>query len=357
MAGVGTAHLRPEGDALLRIDELTVEFPVGRRRTVKAVSGISLDVLEGETLGLVGESGCGKSTTGRAVLQLPPPTGGRVRFEGHELTTMNQREVRDARRRMQLVFQDPISSLNPRRRVFDIVAEPLRIWGVGSEADRRAKVEEVLEVVGLDPAVAGPKRPHQFSGGQCQRISIARALVLDPRLIICDEPVSALDVSVQAQILNLLEDMKARYGLTLVFIAHDLAVVKNVSDRVAVMYLGKLCEVAHPDRLYTEPAHPYTAALLSAIPVPDPDATSGTGIELKGDPPSPVDPPSGCRFRTRCPRATEICATEEPILRPVLRGGLPAPDHVVACHHPLLPAVGDAVEATPVEDVAGAQHE
>jgi peptide/nickel transport system ATP-binding protein len=327
---------------LLRVDELRVEFPVGRRRTVKAVSGISLDVLEGETLGLVGESGCGKSTTGRAILQLPKPTGGAVRFEGRDLTTLNDREVRDARRRMQLVFQDPISSLNPRRKVFDIVAEPLRIWGVGDEASRQAKVEEVLEVVGLDPAVAGPKRPHQFSGGQCQRISIARALVLDPKLIICDEPVSALDVSVQAQILNLLEDMKARYGLTLMFIAHDLAVVKNVSDRVAVMYLGKLCEVAGPDDLYASPAHPYTAALLSAIPVPDPDATSGVGIALQGDPPSPVDPPSGCRFRTRCPRATEVCAAEEPILRPVLRNGVAVPDHVVACHHPLLEAADGA---------------
>jgi peptide/nickel transport system ATP-binding protein len=248
---------------------------------------------------------------------------------------MGDGEVREARRRMQLVFQDPISSLNPRRRVFDIVAEPLRIWGIGSEADRKAKVEEVLEVVGLDPAIAGPKRPHQFSGGQCQRISIARALVLEPKLVICDEPVSALDVSVQAQILNLLEDMKARYGLTLVFIAHDLAVVKNISDRVAVMYLGKLCEVAQPDHLYARPAHPYTAALLSAIPVPDPAYADRKGIELPGDPPSPVDPPSGCRFRTRCPRATQVCAEQEPVLRPVA-GTEHGTDHVVACHHPLV---------------------
>jgi len=338
MAGTGTAHLRDEKDALLRIEELRVDFPVGGKRTVKAVSGISLDVLEGETLGLVGESGCGKSTTGRAILQLPKPTGGRVLFEHRDLTAMSSRDVREARQRMQLVFQDPISSLNPRRKVFDIVAEPLRIWGIGTEVERRAKVEEVLEVVGLDPATAGPMRPHQFSGGQCQRISIARVLVLDPKLIICDEPVSALDVSVQAQILNLLEDMKARYGLTLVFIAHDLAVVKNVSDRIAVMYLGKLCEVAHPDQLYTEPAHPYTAALLSAIPVPDPEVSGRPGLELQGDPPSPVDPPSGCRFRTRCAGATERCATEEPILRPVRRAGAAATDHVVACHHPLLEA-------------------
>jgi peptide/nickel transport system ATP-binding protein len=335
MAGTGTAHLRQGADALLRIEDLEVQFPVGHKRTVKAVSGISLDVLEGETLGLVGESGCGKSTTGRAILQLPKPTGGRVLFEGNDLTRMSNNDVREARRRMQLVFQDPISSLNPRRKVFDIVVEPLRIWGIGTEAERAAKVEEVLEVVGLDPAVAGPKRPHQFSGGQCQRISIARALVLDPKLIICDEPVSALDVSVQAQILNLLEDMKARYGLTLIFIAHDLAVVKNVSDRVAVMYLGKLCEVALPDRLYSNPAHPYTAALLSAIPVPDPSQAGRRGIELQGDPPSPVNPPSGCRFRTRCPRADDQCAEEEPMLRPVA-GTEHGSDHVVACHHPLI---------------------
>ena len=337
MAGTGTAHLRPAGEALLRIEELHVEFKVGRRRTVKAVSGISLDVLPGETLGLVGESGCGKSTTGRAILQLPRPTGGRVLFEGEDLTTKSNREVREARRRMQLVFQDPISSLNPRRKVADIVAEPLRIWGIGTDAEREAKVAEVLDVVGLDPKVAGPKRPHEFSGGQCQRISIARSLVLDPKLVICDEPVSALDVSVQAQILNLLEDMKARYELTLVFIAHDLAVVKNVSDRVAVMYLGKICEVATPDRLYAEPAHPYTAALLASIPVPDPGATASPAAELSGDLPSPVFPPSGCRFRTRCPSASPRCVEEEPQLRAVV--GADGTQHVVACHHPLVDAV------------------
>jgi peptide/nickel transport system ATP-binding protein len=341
MAGTGTAHLRDPGDALLRVEELTVEFRVGRNRTVKAVSGISLDVLPGETLGLVGESGCGKSTTGRAILQLPRPTSGRVLFEGEDLTAKGGRDVRAARRRMQLVFQDPISSLNPRRKVADIVAEPLRIWGIGSEAEQQAKVEEVLEVVGLDPEVAGPKRPHQFSGGQCQRISIARSLVLDPKLIICDEPVSALDVSVQAQILNLLEDMKARYGLTLVFIAHDLAVVKNISDRVVVMYLGKICEVATPDRLYAEPAHPYTAALLASIPVPDPTAHRSPAAELSGDLPSPVFPPSGCRFRTRCPNASPRCVEEEPQLRPVV--GADGTEHVVACHHPLVEAVEVAI--------------
>jgi peptide/nickel transport system ATP-binding protein len=336
MAGTGTAHLRD--DALLAVDGLTVEFPAGRGFSVKAVSGISLDVVEGETLGLVGESGCGKSTTGRAIMQLPQPTGGSVRFEGVDLTTLRGEELRRTRTKLQMIFQDPISSLNPRRRVKDIIAEPLRVWGVGNEAERRARVEEVLEAVGLDPSIAGDKRPHQFSGGQCQRISIARSLVLDPKLVICDEPVSALDVSVQAQILNLLEDMKARYGLTLVFIAHDLAVVKNISDRVAVMYLGKICEVGPPDQLYATPAHPYTDALLRSIPVPDPSVPPTREGLLSGDLPSPLDPPSGCRFRTRCPRAQERCALEEPQVRAVGDG------QFVACHFPL---VGD--EAPPLE--------
>jgi peptide/nickel transport system ATP-binding protein len=339
MAGTGTAHLRPPESTLLRVEDLVVEFPVGRSGLrVHAVSGISLDVVEGETLGLVGESGCGKSTTGRAVMQLPRPTSGRVIFQGHDLVQLHGEEMRRTRPQMQMIFQDPISSLNPRRRVGDIVSEPLRIWGRGDEASRRKVVDEVLEAVGLDPAIARDKRPHQFSGGQCQRICIARSLVLDPKLIICDEPVSALDVSVQAQIINLLEVMKARYGLTLVFIAHDLAVVKNVSDRVAVMYLGKLCEVAPPDDLYARPAHPYTAALLSAIPVPDPTVSTRGGLTLQGELPSPMAPPSGCRFRTRCPRAEDRCAAEEPTLRPVGHG------HHVACHFPLI-----EVADTPVE--------
>ncbi len=333
MAGTGTDHLRPEDETLLRVEDLVVEFPARAGQTVHAVSGISFDLRKGETLGLVGESGCGKSTTGRAVMQLPPPTSGSVKFEGTELTDLSGERLRDVRTRLQFIFQDPISSLNPRRKVKDIVAEPLRIWNRGTEAERKAHVREVLDAVGLDPDVASEKRPHQFSGGQCQRISIARSLVLDPEVIICDEPVSALDVSVQAQILNLLEDMKERYGLTLIFIAHDLAVVKNVSDRVAVMYLGKICEVAPPDELYYRPAHPYTAALLSAIPLPDPDVVPDTG-DLAGDLPSPLDPPSGCRFRTRCSRATERCAQEEPTIRAV------GTDHYVACHFPL---IGDAM--------------
>jgi peptide/nickel transport system ATP-binding protein len=343
MAGSGTAHLRPDDDMLLRVENLVVDFPAGPGRHVSAVADVSLDVAERETLGLVGESGCGKSTTARAVIQLPKPTGGKVTFAGHELTALSGERLRVVRPQMQIVFQDPISSLNPRRRVGDIVGAPLKIWDRGTEAERRARVDEVLEAVGLDPDVARDKRPHEFSGGQCQRICIARALVLEPQLVICDEPVSALDVSVQAQILNLLEDLKQRYGLTLIFITHDLAVVKNVSDRVAVMYLGKICEVAAPDRLYANPAHPYTAALLSSIPVPDPEAPAGSAELTAGELPSPLAPPSGCRFRTRCPRAQELCAVEEPQTREVAAG------QFVACHVPL---VGEQAPATPVEVTA-----
>ena len=348
MAGTGTAHLRD--DALLRVEDLVVEFPAGPRAKVYAVSGISLDVMEGETLGLVGESGCGKSTTGKAIMQLPHPTSGSVVFKDQDLTSIKGDELRKTRPALQMIFQDPISSLNPRRKVGEIIEEPMKIWKVGNEAAREAKVREVLEAVGIDPDAAVGRRPHQFSGGQCQRISIARALMLDPKLIICDEPVSALDVSVQAQILNLLEDMKARYGLTLVFIAHDLAVVKNVSDRVAVMYLGKLCEVAAPDELYERPAHPYTSALLAAIPVPDPEVSQEEHGGIAGELPSPLNPPSGCRFRTRCPRAAQRCADIEPQVREV------APNHYVACHYPLL---GDHEEPSePIEsaltDVAAA---
>jgi peptide/nickel transport system ATP-binding protein len=341
MAGTGTAHLRPEGSALLRADDLRVEFPAHGGAKVQAVSGISLDILPGETLGLVGESGCGKSTTGRALVQLPPPTAGRVRFDGVELTALRGRALRAMRPKMQMIFQDPISSLNPRRKVGDIVSEGLDIWKIGDPAARDAKVDEMLATVGLDPEGARNRRPHEFSGGQCQRISIARAVITDPKLIICDEPVSALDVSVQAQILNLLGDMKERYGLTLLFIAHDLAVVKNVSDRVAVMYLGKLCEVGPPEVLYERPAHPYTVALLSAIPVPDPERRPDATVVLGGELPSPTHPPSGCRFRTRCPRAQDVCATEEPVLRPVDAGAGGA-EQFVACHFPVAP--GEIVE-------------
>jgi peptide/nickel transport system ATP-binding protein len=326
MAGSGRAQLR-DSTALLRVENLVVEFPAAGGRRVHAVSDVSFDVLEGETLGLVGESGCGKSTTGRAVMQLPAPTSGRVRFEDQELTTLSGDQLRRTRTRLQMIFQDPISSLNPRRRVCDIVAEPLAIWGLGTPEERRKRVAEVLDAVGLDADSVGDRRPHEFSGGQCQRISIARALMLEPKLVICDEPVSALDVSVQAQILNLLEDMKARYGLTLIFIAHDLAVVRNISDRVAVMYLGKLCEVAPADELYRAPAHPYTATLLASVPVPDPGVRPDPAAdEINAELPSPLAPPSGCRFRTRCPRAQAVCAEREPEMREVAAG------HYAACH-------------------------
>ena len=333
MAGSGSAQLRDLNAALLRVENLVMEFPVGRGRKVSAVANLSFDLQRGETLGLVGESGCGKSTTGKAIMQLPRPTKGSVRLGDTELTGLRASELRATRPRMQMIFQDPISSLNPRRTVADIVEEPLRIWRLGDAAARREKVREVLDAVGINFEVAAERKPHEFSGGQCQRISIARALVTEPELIICDEPVSALDVSVQAQILNLLEDMKRRYGLTLVFVAHDPAVVKNVSDRVAVMYLGKLCEMSPPQALYTQPAHPYTAALLAAIPVPDPAVDAHEGDHLGGDLPSPIDPPSGCRFRTRCDRATDVCVQAEPQMQMVAEG------HFVACHHPLVTPV------------------
>jgi len=329
MAGSGVAHLRDRDDLILRVEDLVVHFPAARNRSIHAVSGVSFDVGTGETLGLVGESGCGKSTVGRAVMQLPPPTSGTVRLMGQDLTKLRGEELRRMRTKLQMIFQDPISSLNPRRTVRDIVAEGLRIWGRSSPQEL-SRIDEVLDAVGLDPAAAGDSRPHQFSGGQCQRICIARSLALEPQVLICDEPVSALDVSVQAQILNLLEDMKARYQLTLIFIAHDLAVVKNISDRVAVMYLGKLCELGPPDTLYARPAHPYTDALLASIPVPDPDARRSDAA-LAGELPSPMHPPSGCRFRTRCPRAAPRCGEEEPAIRAVAR------NHHVACHFPLRP--------------------
>ncbi|MFL6817639.1 MAG: ABC transporter ATP-binding protein [Bradyrhizobium sp.] len=320
----------PSPDPLLKVENLVVQYGVGGK-TIHAVSGVSLDVARGETLGLVGESGCGKSTLGRAVLQLRRAVSGRVLFEGRDLMAMQGDSLRKIRQRVQLIFQDPIASLNPRRRIGDIIAEPLVIAGVKDPKKRNELVCEVLSAVGLDPSLVMGRLPHEFSGGQCQRICIARALVLKPDFVICDEPVSALDVSIRAQILNLLEDMKARYGLTLLFIAHDLAVVKAVSDRVAVMYLGRLCEVGPSEQLFARPAHPYTALLIEAIPVPDPDVRPVESVAV-GEPPSPMAPPSGCRFRTRCPRADKRCTEEVPELRSI------APDQFVACHHPLIPA-------------------
>src|SRR5664279_3241202 len=318
------------GAPLLSVQNLVVEYAVGNK-IVHAVSGVSLEVARGETLGLVGESGCGKSTLGRAVLQLRKAVSGRVLFDGQDLTAMHGDTLRKMRQRVQLIFQDPIASLNPRRRIGDIIAEPLVIAGVKDAKKRHELVCEVLSAVGLDPELVIGRLPHEFSGGQCQRICIARALVLNPEFIICDEPVSALDVSIRAQILNLLEDMKARFGLTLLFIAHDLAVVKAVSDRVAVMYLGRLCEVGPSEQVFADPAHPYTALLIEAIPVPDPDVRPAESVAV-GEPPSPIAPPSGCRFRTRCPRADQRCIDEMPELRSV------APGQFAACHHPLIGA-------------------
>jgi oligopeptide/dipeptide ABC transporter ATP-binding protein len=447
MAGSGTVHLREGADDLvLQVEHLVVDYP-SRRGTVHAVSDVSFDLADRETLGIVGESGCGKSTTGKAIMRIPPPTSGRVLLDEVDLSTLDTQELRRARNQMQMIFQDAISSLNPRRQIREVVGEPLeirwlesfrrswwvraweayvprmlRLWrhplirkislpiattffvglivwvvatalgepnadgirdgGAGEvvgnvlmiaalvaaapfvvmflatslvwlilslglpiagiprslrirrgrkafERERDEKVREVLTDVGIDADAAMDRRPHEFSGGQAQRISIARALVLDPKVIICDEPVSALDVSVQAQVLNLLEDLKVKYGVSLVFIAHDLAVVKNVSDNVVVMYLGKVCEVAPPDDLFVHPMHPYTEILMSSIPVTDPSVDPREAITITGELPSPIAPPSGCRFRTRCPRAAEVCATDEPILRDM--GGA----QYVACHFPL----------------------
>src|SRR5947207_6362738 len=313
---------------LLEVRNLVVEYRVGSR-TVHAVSDVSFEIARGETLGFVGESGCGKSSLARAILQLTVPKAGNVRFDNVELTRLGGGPLRNMRQRMQLIFQDPIASLNPRRCIGDIVAEPLRIAGISDRNARDDRVRDVLTAVGLEPDQVVGRFPHEFSGGQCQRICIARALVIEPELLVCDEAVSALDVSIRAQILNLLETMKARYRLTLLFIAHDLAVVKAVSDRVAVMYLGRLCEVGPSEQLFATPAHPYTALLIEAIPVPDPDVRPAESVAV-GEPPSPIAPPSGCRFRTRCPKADQRCVEQVPELRAV------APDQFVACHHPLI---------------------
>ena len=318
-------------EVLLSVENLVMHFPIYRGiisrqvGAVHAVDGVSFDIREGETLGLVGESGCGKSTTGRTILQLYKPTSGHVYYRGQDLVSLKPNAMRLMRREMQMIFQDPYASLNPRMTLRDIVGEPLMAFeeASGKEIDRR--VAELLELVKLDPDFAG-RYPHEFSGGQRQRIGVARALALNPSFIVCDEPISALDVSIQAQVVNLLEDLQKEFHLTYLFIAHDLSMVRHISDRVAVMYLGVIVELANRNDLYTDALHPYTKALLSAIPVPDPVySETHQRTVLEGDVPSPVNPPSGCRFRTRCPIADENCALEQPEFRKV------KPDHFVAC--------------------------
>ena len=333
-AGISGATTRAQqGEVLVNVEGLKMYFPVTaglifQRKVadVKAVDGLSFQIRRGETLGLVGESGCGKSTTGRAILQLYRPTAGTVDFDGVDLTKVKGGDLRRFRRRMQMVFQDPYASLNPRMSVGSIIAEPLAIHNLAKGRDRKARVQELLNVVGLNPYYAN-RYPHEFSGGQRQRIGIARALAVEPDFIVCDEPVSALDVSIQAQVINLLEDLQARFGLTYLFIAHDLSVVRHISDRVAVMYLGHIAELADRNQLYENPLHPYTKALLSAVPIPDPSVEhKRERIILTGDVPSPLRPPPGCVFHTRCPIAIDVCREQIPEWRDV------GNDHWVACH-------------------------
>ena len=327
MAGTGKAHMRAEGTAILRVDDLVVEYKSQGGEKVQAVSGVSLDIIPGETLSVVGESGCGKSTLAKGILQLIETASGSVLLNGSDITKLKGEELRKVRPQAQMIFQDSISSLDPHMKVSALVEQPLKVWGRGTPAERKDKVNDLRRSVGLDPEVVGDRKPTEFSGGQCQRISIARALAIEPKLLVCDEPVSSLDVSIQAQILNILQEMKERYGLSLLFISHDLSVVRAISDRIVVMYLGKVCEVSTPDELSEKPRHHYTHALVSSVPIPDPTIKNRRAI-LQGEPPSPTNPPSGCRFRTRCPAATDLCASEEPQLREVAQG------QFVACHHP-----------------------
>jgi oligopeptide transport system ATP-binding protein len=345
---------------LIQVRDLQMHFPVTKGiilqrqvGAVKAVDGVSFSIKKGETLGLVGESGCGKSTTGRAILQLYRPTAGEVLFQGADLTKLKGEELRRMRRKVQMIFQDPYASLNPRMTVGDIIGEPIKVHGLRQGKEVRARVQELLQLVGLNPYFIN-RYPHEFSGGQRQRIGVARALAVEPEFVVCDEPVSALDVSIQAQIINLLEDLQDRLGLTYLFIAHGLAVVKHISDRVAVMYLGKVVELAEGSKLYSMPMHPYTQALLSAVPIPDPKVEKRRKrIILEGDVPSPLNPPSGCHFHTRCPIAIEKCKIEEP---PFLDYG---GGHFAACWRAresidLLPGAGATAVAPPVSEAPSA---
>ena len=325
-----------EKEVLVKVKNLKKHFPIRRgviRRqvgAVQAVDGVTFDIYKGETLGLVGESGCGKSTTGRTILQLLAPTAGEVKFLDKDLTTLPKEELRKTRRNMQMIFQDPYASLNPRMTVSRIVGEPLEIHNIGNANSRKERVQELLRVVGLNPYFVN-RYPHEFSGGQRQRIGIARALATNPSFIVADEPISALDVSIQAQVVNLLDDLKAELGLTYLFIAHDLSMVRYISDRVAVMYLGRIVELAERDELYEHPLHPYSQALLSAIPIADPDKEAKRQrIILKGDVPNPANPPPACRFHTRCSYVTDICKEEDPAFRNL---GTAENPHMVACHH------------------------
>ncbi|QEV22539.1 ABC transporter ATP-binding protein [Streptomyces alboniger] len=358
-----TTPAQPQGSSepLLKVDGLVKHFPIKKGllqrqvAAVQAVDGLTFDVRPGETLGVVGESGCGKSTMGRLITRLLEPSSGRVEFEGTDITHLNTAKMRPLRRDVQMIFQDPYSSLNPRHTIGTIVGAPFKLQGVKPEGGVKKTVQEMLERVGLNPEHYN-RYPHEFSGGQRQRIGIARALALRPKLVVADEPVSALDVSIQAQVVNLLDDLQDELGLTYVIIAHDLSVIRHVSDRIAVMYLGKIVELADRKDLYSTPMHPYTKALLSAVPVPDPKrrGTKSERILLRGDVPSPIDPPSGCRFHTRCWKATAVCTTKEPPLIPLASG------HQVACHHPesaedqapedteLLSAARDAIEVVTV---------
>ncbi|NKY33282.1 ATP-binding cassette domain-containing protein [Nocardia speluncae] len=327
MADSGVALIRTDTGPVLSVEDLVVEFPVGRHRTVHAVSGVGFDLFAGETLGIVGESGCGKSTAGRAVMQLPRPTSGRVTLNGTDLAELSPSALRKMRAQMTMIMQDPISSLNPRRRVKHLVTEGARIWRVHDEKRLDERARAMLTAVGLDPDAVWNRLPAELSGGQCQRVCIARAMMLEPQLLICDEPVSSLDVSVQAQILNLLEETKNKFALSMIFIAHNMAVVKNISDRVMVMYLGKVCESVPSADMESTVRHPYSQLLLASIPDPERKrGDTGQPPDIEGDLPSPLAPPSGCRFRTRCPLADERCVQEEPPIREI------AENHYVACH-------------------------